>query len=216
MAVRWASAPSEPLYRIGRYPDPLAWPDRRYVGGERFDDPSGSFRVLYAAEQRVACFVETLAHFRPDLQLLAAMGRVRGSDEVVPTGEVPPDWCAIRGIARFALGQDQELLDLRAPETMQHLRGALAGELVRAGLDDFDVSDTRGRNRQVTRLVARWAYEQGFRGIAYRSRFGDAFDCWAVFEGAAIRPIQPHEPITADDPDLQAAMRLLGLTMTVS
>ena len=53
--------PAGPLYRIGWPPDPLAWPDWRFVGHNRFDDPERSYRVLYLAEQRSACFAELLA-----------------------------------------------------------------------------------------------------------------------------------------------------------
>ncbi|HEV2396254.1 MAG TPA: hypothetical protein VGS27_04900, partial [Candidatus Sulfotelmatobacter sp.] len=35
--------------------------------GNRFDDPEGYYRVLYAASQKLSCFLETLARFRPDL-----------------------------------------------------------------------------------------------------------------------------------------------------
>lgn len=60
-----AILPAGPLYRIGWPPDPLAWPDRRFIGRNRFDDPDGKFRVLYLAEQRLTCFAELLA--RSDL-----------------------------------------------------------------------------------------------------------------------------------------------------
>jgi len=39
--------------------------------GNRFDGPDGYYRVLYASSRRLACFVETLARFRPDITLLA-------------------------------------------------------------------------------------------------------------------------------------------------
>lgn len=52
------------LYPLGWLPDPLERPPRQYAGDGRFDDPLGEFRVLYAAEQRFACLVETLYRFR--------------------------------------------------------------------------------------------------------------------------------------------------------
>ena len=62
--------PTEPIYRLGRRPD--AWqPPEWFLAhsdgtfGNRFDDPEGYYRVLYASSQRLACFVETLARFRP-------------------------------------------------------------------------------------------------------------------------------------------------------
>lgn len=50
--------PEGPLYRVARAPDQWAWPDWSYAGtdgtfGNRFDDPDGSYRVLYASSTRV-------------------------------------------------------------------------------------------------------------------------------------------------------------------
>ena len=58
--------PDGPLYRLGRYPDPWAWRDWSYSApdgtfGNRYDDPDGSYRVLYASSERAGAFVETLA-----------------------------------------------------------------------------------------------------------------------------------------------------------
>jgi hypothetical protein len=86
--------PIAPLFRLGRKPDPWnppdwsrAQPDGTF--GDRFDDPQGNYRVLYAATQRVSCFVETLARFRPDLSLIAELHAIAGEDDYVPLGTVP-------------------------------------------------------------------------------------------------------------------------------
>ena len=60
--------PDGPLHRLGRMPDPWAWPDWSYAGpdgtfGNRYDDPEASYRVLYASSQRIGAFLETLARF---------------------------------------------------------------------------------------------------------------------------------------------------------
>ena len=54
------------VYRLGRQPDPWAWPDWRYAGpdgtfGNRFGDPQCVYRVLYASTHRLATFLECLA-----------------------------------------------------------------------------------------------------------------------------------------------------------
>ncbi len=64
-----------PIYRLGRYPDAWAPPDWSRAQpdgtfGNRFDDPTAYYRVLYASSQRLSCFLETLGRFRPDLTLL--------------------------------------------------------------------------------------------------------------------------------------------------
>jgi RES domain len=81
--------PDGPLYRLGRQPDPWAWPDWSYAGpdgtfGNRYDDPEASYRALYASSQRIGTFLETLARFRPDLEVLAELEQIEGDDEPSP------------------------------------------------------------------------------------------------------------------------------------
>ena len=81
------------------------------------------------------------------------------------------------------------------------------------GLSDLDVSVALTTNRALTQAIARWADENGYHGLAYTSRFDIAFNCWAVFDNAAIEPILPFEPIRRDDPDLRATAALFGLSL---
>ena len=88
--------PSGLVYRLGRRPNtwqPQEWSLAHADGtfGNRFDDPEGYYRVLYASSQRVACFVETLARFRPDLVLLAELTAIDGPDDFFPLRTVPRD-----------------------------------------------------------------------------------------------------------------------------
>jgi hypothetical protein len=69
--------PDGELYRLGRMPDPWAWPDWAYAGedgtfGNRYDDPLSEYRALYASSQRLGTLIETLARFRPDPAIIAA------------------------------------------------------------------------------------------------------------------------------------------------
>ena len=80
--------PVGPVFRLGRRPDAWQPPDWLLAQsdgtfGNRFDDPDAYYRVLYASSHRLACFVETLARFRPDLSLLAELS-------ALPTGVA--DW----------------------------------------------------------------------------------------------------------------------------
>ena len=61
------------LHRVAPL-DPFAYPDWRFVGRGRFDDPRREYRVLYAGESRRACFLELLAVYRPSPRDLAALG----------------------------------------------------------------------------------------------------------------------------------------------
>ena len=214
-APREARPPATPLHRLGRAPDPLAWPPWEYVGSGRFDDPAGRFRVLYVAEQRRAVFAETLAQFRPSLAVLAAERAVTGADEPPPPerATIPLNWLAKRATRRLRLGPDQRWLDLRAPETRAALRALLAPTLLRLGLPDLDVGAVYGPSRALTQAIARWAYEAGYQGIAFGSRHDETLTNWAVFEGAVFTPDGLPIPLARDDPDLLAVAALFGLTV---
>jgi len=116
-------------------------------------------------------------------------------------------------LATLVIQSERRWLDLRQFETREALRVELAQKLVELGLEDLDVSDVRGRNRELTQAIGRWAYEHEYQGIVYKSRFDDSLDCWAVFEGALVRPAPPPAPISQDDPDLRAAAQAFGLVV---
>jgi hypothetical protein len=212
-SARAASSPGRALYRIGWSPNPLEWPPRARRGAGRFDDPLRRFRTLYAAEERLACFVETLARFRPELQFLVARADVTDTGEQPVGPKVPADWCDERRLGRLRLGPGQRWLDLRAFQTREVLRRQFASELLDLGFPDLDLSVALTSNRALTQAIGRWAYENGYHGIAYTSRFDVALNCWAVFDNAAIEPILPFERISRDDPDLRVTAALFGLAL---
>jgi hypothetical protein len=90
-----AKQPPDVLFRIGRQPDPWQPPDWSRASpdgtfGNRFDDPQGNYRVLYAASQELSCYVETLARFRLDLALLAELKEIEGDDDFFPPFRITP------------------------------------------------------------------------------------------------------------------------------
>jgi hypothetical protein len=211
--VRSTVGPRRALYRIGRLPNPLAWPPRAVVGDSRFDDPLKRFSTLYAAEGRLACFVEVLAQFRPSLQTLAAEQSLADTREPRMRPHIPRDWYDTRGIARLRVKPWQRWLDLRAIETREALRGEFAALILALGLDDLDVSGVSTSKRMLTQAVAGWAHANEYQGIVYPSRLDSTLMCWALFEGAVIEPVPPIRPIARDDPDLRAVAKLFGLVV---
>lgn len=205
-----AAPPPALLWRIGRWPDPLAWPPRDASLREpgRFDDPQRQYRVLYTSEQRLGCFVESIARFRPSVAALKDAGAL-----LALPARVPASWRASRCVGRLRPEDGLRFLDVRAPETVEVLRRALAPLLHRLGVGDLDVSGVRGPNRAATMAVGRWAHDAGFQGVGYRSRFADELDCWALLEGATFERVGLAEPLLPDDPDLAVAARRLGLVV---
>lgn len=175
--------------------------------------------MLYAAEQRRACFAETLAGFRRDLTLQAALDSLPdgdAGDDTPESGIIPDDWHLKRAVASFRVVPGQRWLDLRAIDVREWLRHT--PELVRLfvthGLTDFDLSDVLARERAVTQGIAAWAYDSGYQGVLYTSRLDAAFDCWALFDGARFE-LDQISTILGDDPDLIAVAKLFGLQRTV-
>lgn len=157
-------APNE-IFRIGRKPDPWQPPDWSRANsdgtfGNRFDDPAGYYRVLYAASRPVSCFVETLARFRPDLTLRAELSEIQGEDDFVPLGEVPLEWCDQRLIGTSAA--DGDYADIYSSVWIAHLRPKLADECLRLGLQDLDAAVLQNAApRRISQLASRQAYELG-------------------------------------------------------
>jgi hypothetical protein len=216
MPIRVISALPDPIYRIGRAPDPLAFPPESLrLGAGRFDDPEGQFGVIYAGERR-ACFVETLARFRRSLPLLASLRDVELLDApAAPTtdGTVPVQWLSTRRIAAFrAESPNGEWIDLRAPETHEALRSELAGHLHVSGYERYALGDALGQDRGLTQAIASWVFAQGYAGLAYLCRFDPQLTCWALFERTRCVP-HSVETISLDDPDLRAVAALFGLTV---
>ena len=85
-----STTPRGPLFRLAHRPDPWAWPPWTYCRrANRWDDPTDTYRVLYASTERRATFLETLARFRPDPVVVAGLAEISGNDEgALPSGAV--------------------------------------------------------------------------------------------------------------------------------
>lgn len=182
----------------------------------RYNDPQGRFRVLYAASERQAAFMETVQDFRPALRDLALVQSLLPSGDIdlpLPIGRVPAAYFGKR-IAAFRLDHTQRWLDLRSPQMHAFLRGALASELVTAGYSGaFNFGEIIGSDYTITRLISRWSYDAGYGGIAYPSTHDGSLSCWAIFDRASVTLVGTVEPIRRDDPDLIAAVDLFGLVL---
>lgn len=223
-----------PLYRIARLPRPWAWPDWANVGtdgtfGNRWDDPDGVYRVLYASSSRLGALVEVLARFRPDPHVRATLETLRGGvaagkDAAArPPGELDAGWLERRGLGVAEVRGD--FLDVGHSATLAHLREALASRLLHHRLHDLDAAAVRlSVPRRFTQEISRYVYDRStpdgrrrFAGIAYRSRLGDEFRNWAIFESAGDAVPWAGEPrvfpLRADDPDLREALARLGVRL---
>ncbi len=222
--MRQADPPAE-VHRLGRRPDPWAWPDWAYADpdgtfGNRYDDPQGIYRVLYASTQRVATFVECLAYYRVDIEVVAELQAIVGEDgdeEPPAPGTVPAEWVEQRCVGRATLVG--EYADVGHHESLAELRTALAARVVHHGLHDLDAGTIRlTAPRAFTQDVSRYVFGQTvdgqrrWNGLAYLSKHGDDLQNWAIFEPAAPEVIDVAE-FDRDDADLATALALHGLQL---
>jgi RES domain len=224
-----AASPSGTLHRIGRRPDPWAWPDWSRANpdgtfGNRYDDPGGEYRVLYASSDRRGAYLEVLARYRAD----PAVRRELGEIEVEPgqadldgpePGRLPRSWLDQRviGTARA----DAQFAAVGHTRSLAYLRDHLADRGLHYKIPELDASAIRlsvprAFTQEISRLVFECATATGgpqFAGINYRSRLGDEIENWAIFEPAIGDPPlsqRSADPIDPDDPDLHAALELHG------
>ena len=161
------------VYRLGREPDPWEWPDWSYASpdgtfGNRFDDPEGQYRVLYASAERETTFRECLARFRPDPAIGAAEIVENDDDENSPrtlaAGRVALSWLQNR---RIGTGR---LIGVFCSTSATRRRSCIFGRLFAARLweyelDDLDAGDVRLRvPRAFTQDISRYIFEQTDQG----------------------------------------------------
>ncbi len=219
----------DPLYRVGRGPDPWEWPSWAYAKpdrtfGNRWDDPQGLYRVLYACSQRLGTFIETLSRFRPDPAVQAGLDEIEEDDDssagALRPGEVPRSWLDNRRMGQTRV--DGEFADVGHSSSLVWLRSEMPDRVVHYRLPDLDASAIRlAVPRRFTQEISRRVFDvsvgrrRAYAGIAYHSRLGDEFENWAIFEPARLDPRLPRN-LDATDPDFLEAMRLLGLALVDS
>ena len=206
--------PPATIFRIARKTDPCLPPDWSRANpeatfGNRFDDPEGYYRVIYASSQKLSCFLETLSRFRADLSLLTELNEIEGENDFFPIGMVPRVWCDER-LLGFAHA-DGDYADICASGWILLLRHRLAGECLRLGLSDLDASVLqRHAPRRITQLASLEVRRRNFDGVYYPSRFGHDLENWALFEPFRISQTN-SVAIASDDPAFVAALQMLAL-----
>jgi hypothetical protein len=223
-----ATSPSGVLHRVGRRPDPWAWPDWSRAEpdgtfGNRYDDPRGEYRVLYASSARHGAYLEVLARYRADPGVQRELDEIEVDPDQADLdgpepGQLPRSWLDRRaiGTARADVAQFAAVGHTRS---LAYLRDHLADRALHYKIPDLDASAIRlsvprAFTQEVSRLVFGCALATGhqqFAGINYRSRLGDEVENWAIFEsptGDSPLSEESSEPVDPNDPDLHAALEL--------
>lgn len=220
--------PPGSVTRIGRQPDPWAWPpweaqhsDNTF--GNRWDDPEGVYRVVYACSQLEGAYVEVLSRFRPDPAVLAELEEMAGPNDEYQIGVVPAAWLETRAIGEATL--TGLYADIGHARSLTYLRTIMAPRLIHHDISDLDAAAIRASApRRFTQEISNHVYKLSlpdgtprFAGIEYESRLGDNYQNWAVFERPGRDPISDPivRPVGRDHPALHAALAVLGLKIAV-
>ncbi|WP_051973749.1 RES domain-containing protein [Cryobacterium sp. MLB-32] len=224
------------VWRVGHRPDPWAWTDWLYATDDgrfngRWDDQLSEFRTLYTGETLLACLLEVLAHFRPDPVTDSELDEIEDPDgAIVLAPDAPAGTVGYKWIETHIGGRAQQagcycfVTHSRSIATVQASLPFAKYDLCPQLLDAAILKD--GGQRNLTRSIAHWLYDlrgvdQGdlVNGVEFRSRYGDEFRMWAVFERLADEGlgtsghIQQEEIISLhpEDSEMQLAFDLHGL-----
>ncbi len=142
---------------------------------------------MYAAVERRAAFLETLDVYRPDVAAVAerdtSLGSIDTSATKLDRQPIPPSFMQ-RLLVCFRVAEGQRWLDVRVPETHAVLHDELGRQFGELGLGTrFVLGDLMANDHRITRLVAGWAIDHAFDGIAYRSCHNPFVDLLGHFRG---------------------------------
>jgi hypothetical protein len=217
-------------HRVGYAPDPWDWTPWRFAKEGRFDgrwdDPDAIWRALYVGSSPLACYLEVLAHFRPDPEIEREMADIVVDDDdedeypTVPPGELSYSWCDERRLCSAEMSGCYVLPGHH--ESLPTLRQQFVWLARSFGLADLDGAAIRDSGpRDLTQEISKWIYSlneaDGHQasGIQYQSRHGDELTLWAIYERGESYSTPPNvtnrnlvAPITPNDPALLQAMQI--------
>jgi hypothetical protein len=233
-AIETSGDPGE-VWRVGYAPDPwtcvpweFAGDDGRFTG--RWDDERAQYRSIYTSGSLVACLIELLAQVRTEEVTFRELDEIDDDDEPAGLerpnpefGTIALDWLENRVYARAQ--QRGTYAEVTAAASVGALTAS--GIFAQFGIAPREVDVILLKdptNRALTRTISRWLFDQIgadrkplYDGIAFRSRMGDNFRMWAVFErgneevSPLTHPLTMPEPVTEDLSEIREAMEVLGL-----
>lgn len=234
-AAALRAAPEGGLYRVGRWPDPFSPPPipsplpvqgEPVYDGNRFDDATGTFNTLYCASTAEGAYGETIARFRLSPGLMERMDQFldgepdEGEPKLYP-GEIPEDYFTQRLIGHLEVDGRARFVDTTEANTVDFLTESLPGLLACKSLSKFGSDSLLSPDRSFTRPIATYLHdyfladpEHGVVGLTYQSTLHKTWECWAIWELASLLTWgETAQPITRDNPELQAAAKLLGVSV---
>lgn len=236
-AFEFSSLPSEGIYRLSEWSEPLDPPpppeslgavEPAHDSSGRWDAPYREFSTLYCATQDEGCFGEKLGAFLPQPDAVLEIEEFlvgdpdddREDEEDLTAGLDREDVEEIGWKLAWApTDSDARAFDLGSTRTWLALLPSVAGILSAFGVP-LTRAALRSSRRSVTRRIAGKLYEAardedgdlGALGLRYESWRPPAWECWALWEPL---PLLVEEAtvvdVTIDHPALRSAAAKLGV-----
>jgi hypothetical protein len=176
----------------------------------RFDDPEKRVRTIYCATDRLTCFYEVLAPFRPDATALVEMSATGTTPEDV--GCISMAWRRKHALspARIQLFRGS-LINLDSVPVREQIARRYPWLLQEHGVDHLDRDAIQGPHRELTQALGKLLYREGAAGVLYPSKLDGI--CAALFERRArLIPAGRRELLTESIAEFQQACDHLHLT----
>ncbi|MCO5217165.1 MAG: RES family NAD+ phosphorylase [Thermomicrobiales bacterium] len=183
------------MWRVGRRThDPFSLPPVHLQGKGRFDSPElpASYRTLYCADSVRSVLVEVLQQYRLSLREIqrsadaAPMGVNERDDMresvIAPSGYIPAAFLEDYRLCYSLIRCMDPIVNISSTRAIEQVRHDLVNEFIEHEIEDFDLSVVSSLDREVTQQISLWAWQQGYAGISYVSRFGADLTCYALFE----------------------------------
>jgi hypothetical protein len=216
------------VFRVARKPDVWRWTEPEHCGQGRWDDFAHSYRVLYASATAFGAYLEKLAQFRPDLEMLAAFGRIRDNDrsapKTAPAGNLPGGWRTRHLLGKgLTDGVKEPLVAVGRARSLATIRRELASVAGSLGIKEIDAGvirlDYSPHFRVLTQSISTYIFIQSRRsspryaGLLYLSQHADDVTNCALFERDQPFPVTHLErsEIGLEDEDFRRACELHGI-----
>jgi hypothetical protein len=225
--IATAALPVEGLWRVARGgPEGIRFQaadrvdDDNPRGGNRFDSFTGSYGTLYFGASLEVCYAETLGRLRPKQSLALLAAGDWDEMHVMLPGNIAADW-RLRRTAVRARPTSHPFVNITHPDTLAELNQhpTLMAGLAHYGIDDLDLSDVTGKDRRVTRFIAKYIHdlqdndgEPAWGGVRYLSRLGEGWACWAISDHCTFEVLE-RKSIAENDPDLLTVTDRFGITV---
>jgi hypothetical protein len=172
-------------------------------------------RTIYAGSPEACAYAESLAPFRPKIDIKLAelfdddledwtlekqVQKEWAERNHMRVAAIPQNWREERNICPLELPDSGWFVDIEAAESMAAIFQQHGHVLAAAGVEQLTTAHLHGENRILSTAIAERVHQStlwdGSRphGILYRSKHDGNWDCWAIW----LRAVDDGKPVSAE------------------